>query len=209
MCVATAGPRYGKRGPLAGCSRRVQRLRRGCREHLQDHARAVLADFRGQCSCWAVLDRWRRSAAAHPPPAGRWRSGSRRRSAARSRGLARGSSRRSAGGGRRCALVEDGRADRLSRLVESRDDLGLREESDDLDGLGTDVDDAVPVAARGPTGRVGRHRPTPGILALRKSSRVVGAAAVVQEFGWARATTSQSADLGLEVCRATCSFEEP
>src|SRR5215216_4843525 len=58
MCVATAGPRYGKRQPtLAGCSRRVERLRRGCREYLRD-PRAVLDDFRGQCSGWAVLDRW-------------------------------------------------------------------------------------------------------------------------------------------------------
>jgi hypothetical protein len=32
---------------------------------------------------------------------------------------------------------------------------------------------------------------------------------VVGEFSSARATTSQSADLGLGVCRATCSFEEP
>src|SRR5215208_7067181 len=74
MCVATAGPRYGKREPtLAGCSRRVERLRRGCREHLRDHARAVLDDFSGQCSCWAVLDRWaqvRGGSSTHPRAGG-------------------------------------------------------------------------------------------------------------------------------------------
>ena len=41
-----------------------------------------------------------------------------------------------------------------------------------------------PSPARGPTGRVGRHRPTPGTLALRKS-RVVGGAfdGICRDFG--------------------------
>jgi hypothetical protein len=42
-----------------------------------------------------------------------------------------------------------------------------------------------------------------------KSSAVDRPPPVVGKFGWARVTTSQSADLGLGVCRATCSFEEP
>jgi hypothetical protein len=109
--------------PLAGCSRRVDRLRRGCREHLRDHARAVFDDFRGQCSCWAVLDRWAQVRGGSSATRGQVAIWSRRRSAARSRGLARRSSRRSAVGGRRRALVEDRRAERLYRLVERRDDL--------------------------------------------------------------------------------------
>jgi hypothetical protein len=49
----------------------------------------------------------------------------------------------SGGYGGRGALVQDRDAERLHRLVEAGDDLGLREEADDLDGLGAGVDETV------------------------------------------------------------------
>ena len=65
-----------------------------------------------------------------------------------------------------------------------------------------------PVAARGPTGRVGRHRPTSGTLALRKSRGLVGWRLLWYPVrGRERLTEAKRRRQGLVVCRAALPFE--
>ena len=70
------------------------------------------------------------------------------------------------------------------------------------------VNESAHPPARGPTGRAGRHRPTPGMLALRKSSAGCWRWPPVGSCGWARVTdVAKRRRQGLVVCRAALPFE--
>ena len=95
----------------------------------------------------------------------------------------------------------------LRALDLTTQNLQLMAQHEQLDVLGVDASAAAKQQLH--TDDAGRHRPYQPTLSLRKSSAVDRPPPVVGELGGARVTTSQSADLGLVVRRATCSFGEP